>query len=72
MELHKTKVYTNNVSLMYFGTYAQGSAKPLQWHNTLALMKVNLIHKVGHNNMVRNTLGEWEEFQAMSTIHNGK
>ena len=37
-------------------TYAQVSAKPLWWHNTLALMKVNLIHKVDHNNMVRNML----------------
>jgi hypothetical protein len=34
----------------------------------IGLMKVDLIHKVAHNNMVRNTLSEQEEFQAMSII----
>jgi hypothetical protein len=68
MGLHKTKVYTDNVSLKYFGIYAQGSAKPLQWHNTLAPMKVDLIHKTGHDNMVWNKLIERKEFQAMNTI----
>jgi hypothetical protein len=66
--LHKTKVYTDNVSLKYFGTHAQISAKPLRWLNILALMKVDLIHNVGHNNMVRNVLNERKEFQTMSTI----
>ena len=37
--------------------------------NTLALIKVDLIQKVGHNNMLRDVLSEWEEFQTMSTIH---
>jgi hypothetical protein len=54
-------VYKENVSLKYFGTQVQVSAKPLRWHDTLALMKVDLIHKAGHDNMVRDVLGEWEE-----------
>jgi hypothetical protein len=66
--VHKTKVYTDNVSLKYFGTHARVSAKPLRWHNIWALMKVDLIHNMGHNNMVRDVLSEREEFQAMSTI----
>jgi hypothetical protein len=66
--LRKTKVYTNNVSLKYFGTHAQVSAKPLRWHNIVALMKVDLIHNVHHNNMVRDMLSERKEFQEMSTI----
>ena len=56
------------VSLTYFGIHAQVSAKPLRWHKILALMKVDLIHNVGHDNMVRNVLSEREEFQAISTI----
>jgi hypothetical protein len=57
------------VSLKYFRTHAQISAKPLWWHNTLALMKVDLIHKAVHDNMVWNKLSEREEFQEMNTIH---
>jgi hypothetical protein len=58
----------DNVFLEYFGTHAQISAKPLRWYNTLALMKVDLIYKAGHDNMVWNKLSEREEFQAMTTI----
>ena len=54
--------------LEVFWTYAQVSAKPLRWHNILALMKVDLIHKADHDNMVWDVLREREEFQAMSTI----
>ena len=32
--LHKTKVYTDNVSLKYFETQAQVSAKKFRWHDT--------------------------------------
>ena len=32
-------VYKENVSLKNFGTQVQVSAKPLRWHNTLALMR---------------------------------
>ena len=53
--------------LKVFWTHVQGNAKPLWWHNTLALIKVDLIQKMGHNNMVQNRLSEWEEFQAIST-----
>jgi hypothetical protein len=49
-------------------TYAQVNAKPLRWHNILALMKVDLIHKADHDNMVWDVLREREELQAMSTI----
>ena len=66
--LHKTKVYRDKVTLKYFEKHLLMNAKPLRWHNTLVLMKVDLIHKVGHNNMVRDMLSEREEFQAMTTI----
>jgi hypothetical protein len=49
---------SDNVSLKIFGTHAQINAKPLRLHNTLALMKVDFIHKAGHDNMVWNNLSE--------------
>jgi hypothetical protein len=58
----------DNVSFKYFGTHVQVSTKPLRWHDTLVLMKVDLIHIVGHNNMVQDVLSEREKFQTMSTI----
>ena len=65
--LHKTKVYMDNVSLKYFETQAQMSAKQLRWHNTLVLMNVDLIHKPGCNNVVPDALSRQKEFHAMST-----
>ena len=65
--LHKTKVYTDNVSLKYFETQAQVSAKQLRWHDTLALMNVDLIHKPGRDNVVPDALSRREEFHTMST-----
>ena len=62
------QVVNDNVSLRYFGTHAQVNAKPLRWHDRLALTKVNLFHKVAHVNMVRDVLSEREMFQAMATI----
>jgi hypothetical protein len=53
LELHKTKVYMDNVSLKYFETQGQMSIKQLRWHDTLALMNVDLIHKPGHDNVVK-------------------
>ena len=44
------------------------SAKPLRWQDTLALVKVDLIYKVAHDNMVRTMLSELEAFQVMNTI----
>jgi hypothetical protein len=54
--LHKTKVYMENVSLNYFETQVQVSAKPLRWHDIWALMKVDLIHKPGHGDVVPDVL----------------
>ena len=66
--LHKTKVYMDNVSLKYFETQAQVSAKKLTWHNTLVLMNVDLIQKSDCDKVVPDALSRREEFQAMSTI----
>jgi hypothetical protein len=52
-----------------FETQAQMNAKQLQWHNTLALMNVDLIHKPQHDNVMPDALSRREELQAMSTIH---
>ena|ERR1700737_729989 len=65
---HKAKVYTDNVSQMYFDIQAQVSAKSLRWHNSLALMKVDLIYKPDRGNVVPDALSKREEFQAMRTI----
>ena len=43
------------------------SAKRLRWHDTLALMNVDLIHKPSRDNMVPDELSRREEFHAMST-----
>jgi hypothetical protein len=66
-ELQKTKVYTDNVSLKYIETQMQVSAESLRWHDTFALMDVELIHKPGYDNVVPDALNGWEEFEAMST-----
>ena len=65
---HKAKVYMDDVSLKYFKTQAQVSAKSLQWHDSLAFMKVDLIHKLDCGNVVPDALSRQEEFQAMRTI----
>ena len=65
---HKAKVYADNVSLKYFETQAQVSAKTLRLDDTLTLMKVNLIHKPDQGNAMPNALSRQEEFQAMKTI----
>ena len=66
--MHKAKVYTHNVFLEYFETQTQMIAKPFRWHDSLALMKVDLIHKSDCDNVVLDALSWWEEFQEMSTI----
>ena len=43
------------------------STKQLSWHNTLALMNVDLIHNPGRDNVVSDALSRREEFHAMST-----
>ena len=65
---HKAKVYMDNVSLKYFKTQAQVSAKSLRWHDSLAFMKVDLIHKLDRGNVVLDALSRRERFQAMRTI----
>jgi hypothetical protein len=42
--------------------------KQLRWHDTLALVNMDLIHKPGHVNIVLDVLSRQEELQAMSTI----
>ena len=66
--LHNTKVYMDIVSLKYFEIQVQMSVKPLRWHDTLALMKVDLIHKLGCGNVVLGAQSTWEKIQAMSTV----
>ena len=43
------------------------SAKQLRWHDIFALINVDLIHKLGRDNMVPDALSRWEDFHAMST-----
>jgi hypothetical protein len=49
---HKTKVFTDNISLRYFETQPRVTTKQLRWHDTLALMDIKLIHKLNKNNVV--------------------
>lgn len=41
--LHKKKIHEDNVPFKYSEIEAQPSAKPLQWHDTLGLMKEDSI-----------------------------
>ena len=59
---HKAKVYTDNVSLKYFEIQMQVSHKSWGWHNSLALMKVDFIHKLDHGNVVLDALSRQEVF----------
>ena len=58
----------DNVSLKYFEIEAQVSTKLLGWHDSLALMKVDLIHKADRGNVVPDALSRREKFQTMRTI----
>ena len=62
--LHNTKVYMDNVSLKYFETQTQVSAKPLRWHDTLALMKIDVIHKPGRGNVEPNALNSCDNVMS--------
>jgi hypothetical protein len=58
-------LFENNVSLRYFETQQKTLTKQLKtWHNTLALLDVELIHKPGWDNVVPNALIRKEEFQV--------
>jgi hypothetical protein len=61
---HKTKVFTDNVSLKYFEIQLKVSTKQLRWHNTLALLDVEMIHKLGWDNVVPNTLSRKEKIRV--------
>ncbi|KAL3688559.1 hypothetical protein R1sor_014868 [Riccia sorocarpa] len=65
--LHKTKVYTDNISLKYFETMDRVTPKLLRWHDTLALMDVEFIHKPGRDNVVPDALSRKEEYMSSST-----
>jgi hypothetical protein len=60
---HKIKVCTDNVSLQYFEIQPKASMKQLKWHDTLALLDVELIHKPRWDNVVPDALNRKEEFQ---------
>ncbi len=70
---HKTNVFTNNVSLKYFENQPKATTKQVESHDTLALMDIELIHKLGKKSSVRciklqkgiprgNALGEYSNF----------
>ena len=54
--LYKIEVYIDNVSSKYFEIQTQMSAKSSRWHDSLALMKVDLIHKLDSGNVMPDTL----------------
>ncbi len=60
LEMLKTKVFINNISLKYFKTQLRSSTKQLRWHNTLALLDVEMIHKLKWDNVVLDTLSRKE------------
>lgn len=61
---HKTKVFTDNVSLWHFETGLKALVEQLRWHDTLALLDVELIQKPGWDNVVPDALSRKEEFQV--------
>jgi hypothetical protein len=63
MGMHKTKVFTDNISLWYFETQPKALVEQLKWHNTSTLLNVELIHKIRQNNVVLDALSRKEEFQ---------
>ena len=65
--LHKTKVFTDNVSLKYFETQAKVTPKQLRWYDTLVLMNVELIHKPGRENVVPDALSRKDEHRPSIT-----
>jgi hypothetical protein len=70
LDSHKTKVFTNNVSLKYFETQPKAIAKQLRWHDTLAFMDTKLIHKLNIDNVVPDALNCKEEYQRDMHLEN--
>jgi hypothetical protein len=62
LRMHKTKVFTN-ISLKNFETKPRASRKYLKWHDTLALLDVQLVHKPGQGNGILDVLNWKEESQ---------
>jgi hypothetical protein len=52
LRLQKTKFVIDNVFLRYFETQPGAIAKQLHSHDTLALIDIKLIHKLGEDNVV--------------------
>jgi hypothetical protein len=69
---HKTKVYMDNVSLRYFETQLRVSTKQLRWHDTLALLDVELFHKLGRDNVVLDAINKKEEHDVHVVEHCGE
>jgi hypothetical protein len=61
--MHKIKVYMDKVSLWYFEMQPRALVKQLRWHDTLALLDVELIHKPCQDNVIPDALSRKEEFQ---------
>lgn len=55
---HKITMFTDNVSLKYF----QMQPTATHWHNTLALMDVELIHNPSWDNVVLDALSQKDEY----------
>jgi hypothetical protein len=56
------KVFMNNVSLKYFEMQPRATIKQLWWHDTLALLGVKSIQKLGRDNVVPNVLNHKKDF----------
>ena len=57
----KTKVFTDNIFLKYLDSKLHASAKELRWYDTIISMDVELIHKLGRDNLVPDALSRREE-----------
>ncbi len=54
----------DNVFLKYFETQPRATMKQMWWHDTLALMDIELICKLGNDNVVLDVLNYREEYQG--------
>jgi len=52
----------DNVFLKYFETQPRATMKQMWWHDTLALMDIELICKLGNDNVVLDALNYREEY----------
>lgn len=54
--------------MRYFKIQLRALTKQLKWHDTLVLLDVELIQKLGHDNVVPNTLNRKEKFQVEKLV----